>query len=304
MPESSPSPLAKAIATYLRHLQGERRLSPRTVAAYGADLAELLRYCSGQAIADPRKIQADQVRGFVAARHREGCGARSLQRKLASIRGLFRYLGREGLVEQNPALPVRAPRARRTLPRTLDPERLGWLLDRGAEDPLAVRDCAMLELFYSSGLRLSELVGLSPSDLDLADGTVRVTGKGDKTRIVPVGRRALEALAQWLKLRRDWPGADSGALFLSRRGQRLGARAVALRVSRWAQVAGLGEPLHPHMLRHSFATHLLESGADLRAVQELLGHADIATTQIYTHLDFQHLARVYDAAHPRAKRRP
>jgi integrase/recombinase XerC len=296
--------LADTVVAFLGHLRDERRLSPRTVSAYSRDLAELVAYCGDQGLTDPRRLGVDMIRGFVAARHRAGCASRSLQRKLSSIRGLFRYLGREGVVENNPASAVRAPRGARRLPRTLDAERVGWMLDQAVVGPLAVRDTAILELFYSSGLRLTELVELNLSDLDLDDHTVRVTGKGGKTRVVPVGGRAREALTGWLKQRCRWPGADTRSLFLGRRGARLGARAIQLRLDHWARVTGLGEPLHPHMLRHSFATHLLESSGDLRAVQELLGHADIATTQVYTHLDFQHLAKVYDSAHPRAKRRP
>lgn len=298
-----PQALSSEVAAFLQHLASERRLSPRTVAAYEADLRAFIEFCSERGIADAATVRVDQLRAFVAARHQRGGNPRSLQRKLSAIRSFYRFLGRERGADHNPALAVRAPRSARRLPTNLDAERLSWLLDQRPNDALAVRDRAVLELFYSSGLRLAELVGLDVLDLDLQDGTVRVTGKGNKTRVVPVGGSASAALQEWLELRQEWPGNPGTALFLSRRGRRLSARSVQLRVRQWARKASLGEPLHPHMLRHSFATHLLESSGDLRAVQELLGHADVSTTQIYTHLDFQHLARVYDAAHPRAKRR-
>ncbi len=303
MPDQNDGGLSAKVAAFLHHLTSERRLSARTVAAYGADLREFAEFCARRGTVNSATIRSDQVRAFVAARHREGVAPRSLQRKLSAIRSLYRFLARESCADHNPALAVRAPRSAPRLPSNLDAERLGWLLDQRPDDAFAVRDRAVLELFYSSGLRLAELVGLNLLDLDLRDATVRVTGKGNKTRVVPVGKLAREALRDWLELRRQWPGSAGAALFLSRRGRRLSARSVQVRVRQWARKANLGEPLHPHMLRHSFATHLLESSGDLRAVQELMGHADIATTQVYTHLDFQYLARVYDAAHPRAKRR-
>jgi len=223
-------------------------------------------------------------------------------RLLSSVRGLYRYLNQEGLCQHDPATGLSAPKGERRLPKLLDTDRAMQLLDGGVEDDfIGLRDQAMLELFYSSGLRLSELVGLNLDQLDLPAGMVRVLGKGNKVRELPVGRKAREALQAWLPVRALANPAD-GAVFIGQQGRRLGARAVQVRV-RQAGVRELGQHLHPHMLRHSFASHLLESSQDLRSVQELLGHADIGTTQIYTHLDFQHLAKVYDQAHPRAKRK-
>lgn len=289
---------------YLHHLTFHRRLSPRTVAAYGRDLETFLAYCQRHDLGhDWSGVRADAIRAFVAERHRAGVGGRSLQRLLASLRGYFDYLLAEQRAVDNPARLVRAPRSARRLPQVLDPDQLGRLLDRPAQDALELRDHAMLELLYSSGLRLAELVALDLMQLDAVDGTVRVTGKGGKARIVPVGTKARRALARWLEVRHAVAGPDSDALFVSRGGGRISARSVQMRLARWARRHGANTALHPHLLRHSFATHVLESSGDLRAVQELLGHADIATTQIYTHLDFGHLSRVYDQAHPRARRR-
>jgi integrase/recombinase XerC len=231
-----------------------------------------------------------------------------VQRRLSAVRSFFRYLQREGVARGNPAADVRAPKSRKRLPATLDPDQMARLLAFRGDDRLSTRDKAVMELFYSSGLRLAELVGLNLGDLDLGDATVRVLGKGGKTRIVPVGREARRALRAWLAERGRGPGrdADAGgraALFLSRTGRRLAGRTIQQRVALWARRQGLAAHVHPHLFRHSFATHLLESSADLRGVQELLGHADIGTTQVYTHLDFQRLASVYEAAHPRARRR-
>jgi integrase/recombinase XerC len=250
------------------------------------------------------------VRAFAAAEHAGGIAPRSIQRRLSAVRSFYEYLMREGHAKSKPALEVRAPKTKKRLPATLDADQMARLLDFRADDSLSTRDKAMMELFYSSGLRLSELVGLDASAVDLKDRTVRVLGKGNKMRIVPVGRHAVEALKKWLAerttLARRLPltAAGQGPLFVGKSGRPLSARAVQLRVGTWARRQGLSMHVHPHMFRHSFATHLLESSGDLRGVQELLGHADISTTQVYTHLDFQHLASVYDAAHPRARRRP
>jgi integrase/recombinase XerC len=219
------------------------------------------------------------------------------------VRSFYTYLLREGAAMQNPAAGIRAPKAPKRLPKTFDPDQMAQLLDPPGEAPLDERDLAILELLYSSGLRLAELVGLDLADLDVRDRTVRVTGKGSKTRVVPVGQKALDAIGRWLKQRAGLASATTQAVFVGRTGQRLGARAIQLRVAAIARRRGLPQRLHPHLLRHSFATHLLESSRDLRGVQEMLGHADISTTQVYTHLDFQHLAQVYDEAHPRARRK-
>jgi integrase/recombinase XerC len=240
---------------------------------------------------------------FAARSHAAGLNPRSVQRRLSAARGFFNYLTRESVVASNPAVDIRAPKAARRLPGTLDVDQICQLLDIPGNDALAVRDRAIMELFYSSGLRLAELVGLSITDIDLADRTVRVLGKGSKTRVVPVGRKACDAIRAWLRERAALADIDETALFVGRNGTRLKARAVQLRIAMWARRKGLPSRVYPHLFRHSFATHLLESSKDLRGVQELLGHADISTTQVYTHLDFAHLARTYDASHPRAKRK-
>lgn len=300
------SPLLPAVDAFLRYLHDERRLSPLTLEAYARDLGKLVHGCGQQQISDWAQLKPAQLRQQVAQLHRGGHGGRSLQRLLSAVRTFFDFLLREHRVTDNPALGLRAPKSARKLPATLDPDGVAQLLDGlpTDEDPwLAARDAAMFELLYSSGLRLAELVGLDVTELDLRAAEVVVTGKGRKTRIVPVGRKAVTALARWLLLRAEKAG-DCPAVFVSERGTRIAPRAVQMRLARAGIVKGVPIHLHPHMLRHSFATHVLESSGDLRAVQEMLGHADIATTQIYTHLDFQHLAQVYDKAHPRAKRMP
>jgi integrase/recombinase XerC len=299
------SALRPRIDGFERHLRDERRLSPHTVKAYRRDLERLAAALEAQGVDAWGAVRPVQVRAHVAQRHRDGASGRTLARELSALRAFFRHLQLEGVVVADPAAGVSAPRAPRVLPRTLDADAACALMDAGvdAADPLCVRDAAMLELFYSSGLRLSELVALDLSRLDLAQGMVQVEGKGRKVRRIPVGSRARAALERWLAARRSVAGPGETAVFVGRRGRRLSVRGVQQRVAQRARAAGLGVRLHPHMLRHSFASHLLESSGDLRAVQELLGHADIATTQVYTHLDFQHLARVYDRAHPRAGRR-
>lgn len=297
----------RRIGEFLHHLEIERRLSPHTLSNYRRDLLAVHGFLDQQLVATWARVDAHHLRAFVAAQHRAGLGGRSLQRRLSALRSFYRYLLREKRVAANPAVGLRAPKAPRRLPKALDADQVGRLLDRsGADEPspaLAQRDHAMMELLYSSGLRLAELVRLDLTDLDRNDGTVRVIGKGDKTRIVPVGRLARAALDAWLHTRNSLAAPHENALFISRRGRRITARAVQQRLRFQGMKQGLDTPLHPHLLRHSCASHLLESSGDLRAVQELLGHADIATTQIYTHLDFQHLAKVYDHAHPRAKKK-
>ena len=293
---------AQRIEQFLHHLNVERRLSPHTLSNYRRDLEQARDFAAGQELTGWRELTTHHLRAMVAAQHRAGIGGRSLQRLLSALRSFYQYLLREGVVSANPAVGLRAPKAPRRLPKTLDVDQTARLLDWDSDDPLAIRDRAIMELLYSSGLRLSELLNLEVSDLDLKDGTVRVTGKGRKTRVVPVGRHARSALQQWLPLRATFT-SQASALFLSRRGERLAPRTVQQRLQQWGNKRGLPMRLHPHMLRHSCASHVLESSSDLRAVQELLGHADIATTQIYTHLDFQHLAKVYDNAHPRARKK-
>jgi integrase/recombinase XerC len=293
----------------------ERRLSAHTDTSYARDLAALVKYCDKSGISDWARLDSQQVRAFAAHAHAAGLAPRSIQRRLSAVRSFYEFLLRErpaelsrdarrgARVRANPAQGVRAPKSARRLPQTLDADQMARLLEIPAGDVLCTRDRALMELLYSSGLRLAELVGLDLASLDLKDRTVRVLGKGKKSRIVPVGRAALKALREWLKERAALARSDEAALFVGRNGRRLGARAVQLRVAFWARRQGLTVPVHPHLFRHSFASHLLESSGELRGVQELLGHADISTTQIYTHLDFQHLARIYDATHPRARRK-
>ncbi|WP_236210634.1 tyrosine recombinase XerC [Metapseudomonas otitidis] len=286
---------------YLEHLRSERQVSPHTLEGYRRDLEKVVALAEGFGLDDWTALQPRPLRSMVARLHQQGQSARSLARLLSAVRGLYRYLIREGRCRHDPASGISAPKGERRLPRTLDADRTQQLLDGAVEDEfMARRDQAILELFYSSGLRLSELVGLDLDRLDLADGSVRVIGKGNKIRELPLGRMARQALERWLPHRASVSPVD-GAVFVTRQGRRIGPRAVRERV-RVAGVRELGQHVHPHMLRHSFASHMLESSQDLRAVQELLGHADISTTQIYTHLDFQHLAAVYDKAHPRARR--
>jgi integrase/recombinase XerC len=292
------------LAKFFDHLRLERRLSDNTLAAYRRDLDQLDRFCEERKLTEWVQLDAHAVRFYVARRHKAGMNGHSIGRELSSIRGFYNYLLREGVAEHNPAVGIPSPKTPRRLPKTLSVDQTARLLTPPAEPtPEALRDHAMLELTYSSGLRLAELVSLDLGDVDPADGTVRVTGKGAKTRVVPVGRHALAALAEWLRLRVQWAAVEEKALFVGKNGRRVARRVVQEQLRRRALAQGIELHVHPHMLRHSFASHMLESSGDLRAVQELLGHADIATTQIYTHLDFQHLARVYDQAHPRAKRR-
>jgi integrase/recombinase XerC len=288
---------------FIAHLKHERRVSPHTTANYSYDLTTLANFCLKRGIDRWAALDHQHLRTYAAAEHAAGLSARSIQRRLSAARTFFEYLRREALIKKNPAADVRAPKLKKGLPVTLDADQMARLLEFRATDVLGARDKAIMELFYSSGLRLAELVGLDLIDLDLADGTVRVLGKGNRARIVPVGRLAAVALKAWLHERRALAALGQNALFLGRNGARLGGRAVQNRIAAWARRQGIPVHMHPHMFRHSFASHLLESSSDLRGVQELLGHADISTTQVYTHLDFQHLARVYDAAHPRARRR-
>jgi integrase/recombinase XerC len=291
------------VERFLAHLALERRLSTHTVTSYRRDLTCLAGFCNRESIPSWGELKVHHLRRFAAASHGAGLNPRSIQRRLSGARSFLRYLIREGELVHNPAVGVSAPRAARRLPTTLDVDQMGSLLAIKGDDPVTVRDRAMLELLYSSGLRLGELIGLDIGDVDLADGMVRVTGKGRKTRLVPVGRMAREALREWLRVRAGMAIIEEAAVFTGVRGQRISPRSVQARVSHWASRSGLGQRVHPHLFRHSFATHVLESSGDLRGVQEMLGHANISTTQIYTHLDFQHLAQIYDKAHPRARKK-
>ena len=285
---------------YLEHLSNERRLSRHTVENYARDITALLELAGGTKL---QQLEVHHARRYVAQLHARGLDGRSLARMLSAWRGFFNYLVRDHGFVNNPCVGIRAPRAAKRLPHALSPDEANRLMAIEGDDDLAVRDRAVLELFYSSGLRLSELTDLAPGDINFGDATVRVTGKGNKTRIVPVGSRALDALRRWLDRRSGIADADPNALFISPNGKRLTGRVIQLRMKQWAIKLGVNTNVHPHVLRHSFASHVLQSSGDLRAVQEMLGHASISTTQVYTHLDFQHLAKAYDAAHPRAKRR-
>lgn len=288
------------LAGFLAHLSSERRLSPHTAEGYGRDVRALLELAGDTPLRD---IGIHHVRRYVAVLHSRGLQGRSLARALSAWRGFFNFLARDHGFKANPCVGVRPPKARKSLPHALSPDEAARLLEFEPDGVLACRDRAMLELFYSSGLRLSELSSLDLEQLNLGDGTVQVTGKGAKTRIVPVGSVAVRWLTRWLGERGQLVFPGQSALFVNRRGTRLAPRTIQSRLKLWALKQGIPSNVHPHVLRHSFASHLLQSSGDLRAVQELLGHASISTTQVYTHLDFQHLAKVYDAAHPRAKKK-
>ncbi len=290
------------IDRFIRHLEFERRLSPLTCGNYRRDLNALAAYCDKAGVSGWDGVDSEHVRAFSAACFRKGLSARSIQRRLSAVRTFYRYLIREKAVGKNPAASVSAPKAKKRLPGNLDADRMARLLDIQGDGPIVDRDRAILELLYSSGLRLAELVDLNVGDVDMQDATVRVTGKGNKDRIVPVGRFALRALRQWAVSRGELAAAGEKALFVSNRGARISPRSVQARVKHWAKRQGIDANVYPHLFRHSFATHVLESSHDLRGVQELLGHANIATTQVYTHLDFQHLAQIYDQTHPRARK--
>ena len=285
---------------FLSHLAHERRLSPNTVESYARDVRKLLQLVDEAVIAE---VQAHQARRMVAQLHARGLDGRSLARMLSAWRAFFRYLARDHAFTRNPFQGLKAPKSAKTLPNALSPDEASKLMTIRSDEPMDVRDHAMFELFYSSGLRLAELTGLKLEDLNEGDETVRLTGKGNKTRVVPVGRFAREALERWLHLRAALAKPGERAVFLNRAGRAVSPRTIQYRLKAWAAKQGLSQSVHPHMLRHSFASHILQSSGDLRAVQEMLGHSSISTTQIYTHLDFQYLAKAYDAAHPRAKKR-
>jgi integrase/recombinase XerC len=301
MPETTVNgPAQQHLNDFLAYLTHERRLSANTAASYRRDIEALIELAGETAL---NELQIHQIRRFVAQQHARGLDGRSIARMLSAWRGFYRYLVRDRGFKTNPCLGVRAPKYARRLPHAQSADETARLMNIDEDSALAQRDKAMFELFYSSGLRLSELTALSLGDINTADATVRVTGKGGKTRVVPVGRHALTALDAWLAARALIANDAETALFLGQGGSRLGPRAVQLRLKVWAAKLGLDRSLHPHMLRHAFASHVLQSSGDLRAVQEMLGHASISTTQVYTQLDFQHLAKVYDAAHPRARRK-
>jgi len=289
------------IEKFIRHLTYERQLSELTAKNYARDLRSIAAYCDKISVDKWGNLDNEHMRSYSAACYRKGLSPRSIQRQLSAARTFYRFLLREKHVSTNPAQSVSAPKAGKRLPENLDADRMARLLDIPGDGPLVIRDRAILELLYSSGLRLAELTGLNLGDVDLADSTVAVTGKGGKDRIIPVGRFAKQAIQAWLKERGNLAAADERAMFVSQRGTRISPRSVQARVDHWAKRQGIDTKVYPHLFRHSFATHLLESSHDLRGVQELLGHANISTTQVYTHLDFQHLAQIYDQTHPRAR---
>ncbi|HBF93871.1 MAG TPA: tyrosine recombinase XerC [Marinobacter adhaerens] len=297
-----PNELTGPLAEFIRHLASEKRHSPRTCDSYQRDLLRLADWLGRSGFVAWQRVTNHDLRRYVATLSREGLSGRSIARHLSATRRLYQFLLREKLASDNPALDIRAPKSGRRLPRVADVDQLNHLLDGQPDDPLEVRDLCMFELMYSSGLRLAELASLDLDTVDLRSGEVRVMGKGGKERLLPVGRKAIAAIQAWLPYRAALANDGEAALFVSQRGERLSHRSIQARLSRWGISRGADQKLHPHLLRHSFASHMLESSGDLRAVQELLGHADIATTQVYTHLDFQHLARVYDQSHPRARR--
>jgi len=296
------SPLQEKIEKFLQLRKRQRRLSDHTLAAYSGDLQKLHDYASQKAVADWDRLTVHDVRSFLAGLHQKGLSGRSIRRLLSACRTFYQYLLKNEYALINPFVGASAPKSPARLPATLSVDELSGLLDHHDDSVLSVRDHAMLELFYSTGLRLSELASLDSDSIDFDQNRILVTGKGNKQRIALVGSKATKALANWLEKRCQIATETERALFVNMRGGRLSVRSIQYRLNRWAKTRGLGRRLHPHMLRHSFASHLLESSGDLRAVQEMMGHADIATTQIYTHLDFQHLAQVYDKAHPRARK--
>ena len=291
------------IASFLKFLTIERQLSTNTIINYQRDLKKFSRYCLEQNLDDINAVDSHAVRQFIAQLHRKGIGGKTIQRNLSSLRSFFNYLLKEKKAQHNPALGISAPKSARKLPKTLDTEQVNFLLSFKDKDPLSIRDKAIMELLYSSGFRISELANLNINTIDFKNGSVSVTGKGNKTRLLPVGKMAIKATQDWIRIRQDWANADEPALFINKQGKRLQIRSIQKRLTQWGVRQQLDDSLHPHKLRHSFASHLLESSGDLRTVQELLGHSDISTTQIYTHLDFQHLAKVYDKAHPRSKKK-
>ena len=297
--------LESAAKAFLEYLRDVRQLSPHTLSNYQRDLLSLQRFCKEQGEASAEQLVEADIRAWVSQLHRRGLAGSSIQRSLSAARSFYNYLGRVRGRLRNPAASVQAPRKPRKLPKTLDADQVDKYLSFEEDTEIARRDRAIAELFYSSGLRLAELVAVNVDDIDQHTKLLTVTGKGNKTRTVPVGSIALQAIARWLEVRPLTTNDEDSAvaLFTSSRGRRISVRNIQARLKVQARKSGMHQDVHPHMLRHSFASHMLESSGDLRAVQEMLGHANISTTQIYTHLDFQHLAKVYDAAHPRAKRR-
>jgi len=296
--------MKQSLACFFHYLENEKRYSPHTCAAYQRDLDDFLNFISKHELKNWQAVTVHHSRQYIGYLHQQKQSAKSIQRKLSSLRSFFRYLMRENMLMANPVEGVKSPKVEKHLPKVLDVDQVQQLFAKNESDPILLRDLAMLELLYGSGLRLSELIGVNLDDLDLSDFSLRVTGKGNKVRQLPLGKMAILALEKWLAIRSSWVKLEQSAVFITKKGTRISPRSVQARLQYWGKKQGLNTGLHPHRLRHSFASHLLESSGDIRSVQELLGHANLTTTQIYTQLDYQHLAQVYDQAHPRAKKKP
>jgi integrase/recombinase XerC len=296
-------PFAEPLVAFYSYMRSEKQFSPHTLTNYARDLEKFQQYCANRSVSDLESLNISHLRMAVAQLHRDGLSGKSLQRLLSSIRSFFQFCIKQGWMKNNIADAVIAPKSPQKLPKTLDVDQVAQFVEVAGDEYINKRDRALLELIYSSGLRLAEVVSLNLDDIDWTDSMLTVTGKGNKTRRLPIGSVALEALKNWLPERKLYTQSDEPALFTTQRGNRIGHRAVQVRLKELSIKQGMDSPVHPHMLRHSFASHMLESSGDLRLVQEMLGHANIATTQVYTHLDFQHLAKVYDQAHPRANRK-
>ncbi|NRB38392.1 MAG: tyrosine recombinase XerC [Pseudomonadales bacterium] len=294
----------QAIGQYIQHITVVRRLSPHTSSNYQRDLRQAASYFNDKQQPNAFDLTQHDIRAYTNYQHRKGLHSKSLRRKLSSLRQFYDFFIQEGLANSNPALDIKPPKAEKKLPKVMDTDQLHQLLNYQADDWYGIRDKAIIELLYSSGLRLAEIASLNIGDIDFNQSLVMVTGKGDKQRQLPMGRLAKSALKDWLSIRQDiLTNTNCDAIFISNQKRRLSHRSIQLRLEKIGLDRQATQKLHPHLLRHSFASHLLESSSDLRAVQELLGHQDISTTQIYTHLDFQHLAKTYDKAHPRARKK-
>jgi integrase/recombinase XerC len=302
-PPAPPMPFAEQLAAFYIYIRSERQLSIHTQTSYARDLEKFQIFCAAKSIKELHMLGVSHIRMAVAQLHREGLGGKSLQRWLSSLRSFFQFCIRRGWLKNNIADGITAPKSPKALPKVLDADQAAQFVQVEGDDFINKRDRALVELIYSSGLRLAEAVSLNINDIDWGDAMLTVTGKGRKTRTLPIGSHAITALKDWLEARKLYTQNDEPAIFTTQRGQRISHRAVQMRLQQLSIKQGMDNPVHPHMLRHSFASHMLESSGDLRLVQELLGHANISTTQVYTHLDFQHLAKVYDSAHPRAGRK-
>ncbi len=295
--------LEAELLRFYRFLESEKQFSPHTLSNYRRDIQRFVDFCQLQSCESWQAIDEQHVRQFVSQVHRQGLGGKSIQRLLSALRRLFHFLQVNRLIKLNPAAHVRAPKSERKLPEVMHHQQLEQLLNTDSDDPLVIRDHAILELLYASGLRLSELIALELGDIDWHSGHVRVLGKGRKERYCPFGQQAAKMIKKWVKCRDLLARDGEKAVFVSSRGVRISASAIRARINKLCQQKGIDQRVYPHLMRHSFASHMLEASQDLRAVQELLGHAHLKTTQIYTHLDFQQLAKTYDAAHPRAQKK-